>query len=98
MRDAGAVLRHTWWVLAVVLVAGGLVVALTAPALPGDAGWFAYTPLDDSDWNMSWGGSGTGSAVFVSRQQIVGWGVTALGLAVLAAGIGYRLGRRAGRG
>jgi heme/copper-type cytochrome/quinol oxidase subunit 1 len=98
MRDAGAVLRHAWWVLAVVLMVGGLAVVLTAPSLPGDAGWFAYTPLDDSGWNTTWGGSGTGSAVFVSRQQVVGWGVAAVGLLVLAAGIGYRVGRRAGRG
>jgi hypothetical protein len=88
-------LRHAWWVLAVVLVVGGPAVALTAQAPAGDYGWFAYTPLDQSDWSMSWLDSGTGSAWFVSRQQVFGWAVAALGLVVLAAGLGYRLGRRA---
>ncbi len=90
-------MRHAWWVLGVVLVIGGIVVALTAPAPPADVGWFAYTPLDDSSWSSLWDASGTSAARFVSRQQIVGWVVAVVGLLTLAAGLGYRLGRRAER-
>ena len=84
--------RHLWWVLGVALVVGGLVLVLTASPQPADMGWFAYTPLNDgSDWEMQWG---EGSAVFVTRTELLGWTGTASGLVVLASWAGYRLGRR----
>lgn len=88
-------LRHLWWLLGAVLVVGGVGVALTSRAAPTDVGWFAYTPLDqDAAWAMEWSGSGS-EAVIVARRQVVGWVVAAGGLVVLAAVLGYRLGRRA---
>jgi heme/copper-type cytochrome/quinol oxidase subunit 1 len=88
--------RHLWWVLGLVLVCGGLAVALSAQAGPDDFGWFAYTPLsDDPDWQMGWRGPmSNGSALILSRWQLAGAAGAALGLMVLAGGVGFRLGRR----
>ena len=73
--------------LGVALVVGGLVLVLTASPQPADMGWFAYTPLNDGpDWEMQWG---EGSAVFVTRTELLGWTGTASGLVVLASWAGY---------
>ena len=92
-------LRHLWWVFGVVLVCGGLAVALSSQAGPSDFGWFAHTPSDGNpDWHMSWRDPiGNGSTLIVSRWQLAGTAATALGLLALAAGAGFQLGRRRGR-
>lgn len=84
--------RFLWLALGVVLLGGGLVLALTAPsAMETDFGWFAYTPLeDDADWYMEWSDPG----YIVSRGLLAGVAVAGLGVLVLATGIAYRLGRR----
>jgi heme/copper-type cytochrome/quinol oxidase subunit 1 len=83
--------RHLWWILGLALVAGGVVLVLAGqPGGSADFGWTAYSPLDDSpDWRMSWG-----DATIVSRWQLVGGAVAAVGLMVVTAGIGFRLGQR----
>jgi heme/copper-type cytochrome/quinol oxidase subunit 1 len=88
--------RHLWWVLGLVLVCGGAVVALSAQAGPDDFGWFAYTPLsDDPDWHMGWSDiMSNGSALIVTRGQVAGIAAVALGLVVIAGGVGFRLGQR----
>ena len=85
--------------MGLVLVCGGLAVALSAQAGPDDFGWFAYTPSGDNpdqpDWHMTWGDPmSSGSALIVSRWQLAGAAAVALGLMILAAGTGFRLGRR----
>lgn len=76
---------------------GGVAVVLSAQAGPDDFGWFAYTPpSDDPDWHMSWRGP-TGSALIVSRGQLAGSVVVALGLMTIAGGAGLQLGRRRAR-
>lgn len=87
--------RFAWLAVGIALVAAGGVLAATSTVGPSDLGWFAYTPLDDPDWEMSWGDGGT--VVLVTRGRLVGYGVLVLGLLVLAAYAGYRLGRRAQR-
>ncbi|NYJ73082.1 hypothetical protein [Allobranchiibius huperziae] len=89
-------MRRAWWVLGLVLVGGGIALALSSQAGPSDFGWFAYAPLDDGSGGRL-GTSGSwwdGSASIVTRWQIVGCAVAVIGLMVLAAGIGFRLGRR----
>lgn len=88
--------RHLWWVLGLVLACSGVAVMLSAQAGPDDFGWFAYTPLsDDPDWHMGWSDPmSNGSALIVTRWQVAGSAVVALGLVVIAGGAGYRFGRR----
>ena len=88
--------RHLWWVLGLVLVCGGVAVTLSAQAGPDDFGWFAYTPpSDDPDWHMGWSDPiSSGSALIVTRWQAAGAVAVALGLVVIAGGVGFRLGRR----
>jgi len=90
------VFRHLWWVLGLVLVGGGVAIAMSSRTSPSDFGWFAYTPLhDDADWHMTWGDSlSNGSASIVARWQMAGYGVAVMGLTVLSAGISFQLGRR----
>ncbi|MBO1756346.1 hypothetical protein [Allobranchiibius sp. CTAmp26] len=89
-------IRRVWWVLGLVLMGGGVAIALLSQARTSDVGWFAYTPLNDGSGghlggiDSPWGGS----AFIITRWQIVGTAVAALGLMVLAAGIGFRLGWR----
>ena len=75
---------------------GGVVIAFSAQAGPADLGWFAYTPLsNDSDWRKTWNDSrSNGSALIVSRWQLAGYAVAAIALMVVAAGVGFHLGRR----
>ena len=94
----GVARRWLWLVAGLLLVAAGVVVALTAPSGPTDTGWFAYTPLEDGrDWAMEWeDGDGTTTAALVlTRQHVLGYAVIALGVLVAASGAAYRLGRRA---
>lgn len=88
--------RHLWWVLGLVLVCGGVVVMVTARAGPDDFGWFAYAPpSDDPDWHMGWSDpASSGSALIVSRRQLAGSVAVALGLVVVAGGVGFQVGRR----
>ena len=88
--------RYLWLVAALALVVAGVVMAVTAPSRPADFGWFAYTPLEgNADWAMEWDdGDGATSAVVLTQQVLVGYGVITLGLLVLVAGLAYRLGRR----
>lgn len=90
--------RYLWWILGLVLVGAGVLIALSARPGPADFGWFAYTPLDDQpDWSMGWSDPfSSGSAMIVSRWQLVGGVVAAIGLMVVASGIGFHLGRRRG--
>ena len=83
--------------MGLVLVCGGLAVALSSQAGPNDFGWFAYTPpAGNPDWQMTWSDPMTnGSALIVSRWQLAGSAAAALGLVTIAAGTGFRLGRRA---
>jgi hypothetical protein len=74
----------------VLLVVGVGVAVLAAPA-PTDLGWFAYTPLDGGRVELS------GPVVLVARARLVGAAVAALGLVVLAAGLGYLVGRHQSR-
>ncbi|VXB43764.1 hypothetical protein [Nocardioides sp. AX2bis] len=88
--------RHLWWILGLVLVVGGVVLGLANQPGPADFGWFAYTPLsEDPDWTMGWGDSPLdGSVVIVSWWQLAGAALAAIGLLVVAAAVGFRLGRR----
>ncbi len=81
--------RHLWWVLGLVLLGAGVALALTSRSEPTDFGWFAYTPLEGPVGQFP-----ASQAYLVSRGAICGAGVAALGLLVLAAGLGYVLGRR----
>lgn len=96
VSDTRCVLRHLWWVLGLVLVCGGGAVALSAQAGPDDFGWFAYTPPSHNpDWHMGWSDPmSNGSPLIVSRWQLAGSAVVALGLMVIAGGAGFQLGRR----
>ena len=84
--------RHVWWILGLVLVGVGVALVLIGRGGPADFGWTAYTPLsEDPDWEMHWGGD---PAWVVSRWQLVGSGAVVIGLALLAGGFGFQLGRR----
>lgn len=82
--------------MGLVLVCGGLAVALTSQPGPNDFGWFAYTPSGDNpDWHMNWSDPmSNGTALILSRWQLAGSVVAALGLMTIAAGTGFQLGRR----
>ncbi len=92
IADTRRVRRLLWWGLGLVLVVGGLAIALSTRAGPTDFGWFAYTPLnDDPTWYMGWS---DGAGLIVSRWQLAGCAVAAIGMMVMAAGIGFHVGRR----
>lgn len=83
--------RH-WWVLGLVLLLAG-VVALAVQGDPRDGqfGWFAYTPLDGGSAELSFDG---GVLLFVTTGRLLAAIGALLGLLVLAAALGHRLGRR----
>lgn len=88
-------LRHLWWILGLALVGGGLALVLFARVGTADFGWVAYTPQSDQpDWYTAWGDASSGSAVVLSRGQLVGSASMAAGLAVIASGLGFLVGRR----
>jgi len=71
--------------------------ACVAPYLPACAANASLpTPLtDDPDWHMSWSAPlGSGSSLIVSRWQLTGAALVALGLMVTAGRVGFQLGRR----
>ncbi|CAM3846737.1 hypothetical protein [Nocardioides zeicaulis] len=87
--------RHLWWVLGLALVLVGGALALTTQEAPEDFGWFAYTPGGNPSWFAGEDRTGGWSSTFlVSRAQLAGTGLAALGLLALAAGAGFRFGRR----
>ncbi len=94
--DTDRVRRQLWWIVGLGLVVGGVAIALSTPASPTEFGWFAFTPSSRrSDWHMGWGDPlHDGSVVIVSRRALAGCGLTGLGALILAAGIGFHLGRR----
>lgn len=87
------VLRRYWWrVLGVVVVMLGLVLLTTSGAWGDSAasfGWFAYSPLTDSDF-----ASLEQELTRRALQMWTGVFVTVAGLLVIAVGVGYRLGQR----
>ena len=79
-------------VVAVVAGAGVLVVAgvvLVVTSAPVTFGWFAYAPLSGQRMPTA-----LDHAVVLSRQQGVGALAVVVGVAVLAAALGYAVGRR----
>jgi len=78
-------------VAGLLVVVVGVVWALLAPPA-GPYGWFAYTPLDPE---LS--ASGGDESVVLSTGQVVGIVIAAVGVVVLAAWAGFRLGRRRAR-
>lgn len=89
MPHHGPVIRHLGWALGAVLVAVGLVVALSSEP-SGDFGWYAYTPLGDG----AEVGDPFGDIVLMSTRQVLGWAVAGVGAVVAAAGLGFVVGRR----
>ncbi|KQP63525.1 hypothetical protein [Nocardioides sp. Leaf285] len=86
-----------WWLASTALVLAGVVLLLTTQADPTGDGWFAYAPLDpQADWVMGWDDTVSADATYLSTWQLVGLGLAALGLVLLAARAGYARGRRAG--
>jgi heme/copper-type cytochrome/quinol oxidase subunit 1 len=86
------VLRWYWWLaVGVIGVVAGVGLIATSNAWGGSSsefGWFAYTPLSDSEVSVA--------DEFTSRvdQLWVGVAVAVVGLLVIAVGVGYRLGQR----
>ncbi len=78
------------------LVGAGLTIGLSSQPGVADFGWFAYAPPPgDSDWQMGWSDAAIdGSSLIVARWQLAGGAVAAVGLLVLVAGVGFRLGQR----
>lgn len=91
---SGAALRRNLWVIAgLALLLLGVGLFLTSPSgsdSARDFGWFAYTPLEEGD---DFGVVLGNDFVIVSRDQLVAGLLAAVGLVVMAAGIGYRAGR-----
>ncbi|MEE2522305.1 hypothetical protein V1639_03265 [Pseudarthrobacter sp. J75] len=75
-------------VLAVAVAVTGLVVILTSSPTQG---WFAYAPLS-TDFGFV-----AGNAVILNRQELAGWAVVGLGIALLVFWLGYRIGTRNAR-
>lgn len=73
--------------LAVVLVLGGVALVATSP--PVTFGWFAYAPLSGDSFP-----SPLSNALVLSRRQSLGAGAAGVGLVLLAAVVGYVVGRR----
>ena len=77
------------------LSVGGVVLALRQPTIY-DFGMFAYSPDAAGERPFEVGlsfGHGGGLWLFTSGQ-LVGWALLGVGLILLAAGLGYRTGRR----
>lgn len=96
LADTCQVLRRAWWILGLVLVGAVAAVALSSQAGTSEFGWFAYAPVGGgSDGLVSGGGSvWSGTALILTRWQVVGCAVVAFGLIALTAGLGFHLGRR----
>ncbi|MEQ7849271.1 hypothetical protein [Nocardioides kribbensis] len=84
-----------WWLASAALVLAGVVLLLTTQADPTGDGWSAYAPLDpQADWVMGWDDTVSVDGTFLSTWQLVGLGLAALGLVLVAARAGYLCGRR----
>lgn len=70
--------------LLLAVVGTGVLVAAGDPGT-GEAGWFAYTPLDPG---------GDVTVVWVTRERVVGVAAALVGLLVAVGAAGYALGRR----
>ena len=82
--------RFLWLVVGLGLLAFGayLVIYLDGSV---DFGWYAYTPDEAETRALDSGGDVT----VLSRTQLLGAGCAAAGLAVIAAELGFRAGRKA---
>ncbi|GAA5144068.1 hypothetical protein GCM10023340_11000 [Nocardioides marinquilinus] len=81
-----------WGVLALGLAAAGAVVLLVADRPRTDYGWFAYTELDVD-------GAVAPGTRFVTETQLLGAGLAAAGVVLVALWVGFWLGsRRVARG
>ena len=74
-----------WLASGAVLMVVGAVVVFTMNSAP-DLGWFAYSPGNGLEM--------TGSAVLLSRVQVIGLSLGVLGLVILTSGAGYLVGQR----
>jgi hypothetical protein len=88
----GAAVRRFWWLgLGVVAIIAGLSVAVASHTWGESSfGWFAYSPLSEDGPTIS---------EQLSRrtdQFWIGVVVIVVGLVLIAAGLGYRRGLRAG--
>ena len=83
-----AALVKRWWVLAigVALVISGMVIAGSQPV---SFGWFAYAPLSNSTYMPAF------SPVVAMPTEAAA--LLAIGAVLVAAWVGFRLGRRAPR-
>jgi len=79
-----------WPLVGALALVSGLALARLAPEA-GGFGWFAYTPLSSERPGVIL------DFVLVSRAQLAGFLLAALGVVVLAGWVGYRLGRRGRR-
>lgn len=95
-------MRRLWWLAGLLLVVAGVVVVMVADPTSQDFGWIASTPihgrLADYDHHCTspcTGFSfGDGGLVLLGAGQLVGIGITGIGLLVLAGALGFTLGRR----
>ena len=78
---------RTLTVVGLVLLVGGLPLALTMPA---DQAWFAWM----CDQSLAAGVVASGRILILGLPQFVGYGAALLGLLLLAVSAGYVLGRR----
>jgi hypothetical protein len=78
--------RFLWLVVGLGLLAFGIYLVIV---LDGslDFGWYAYTPGEEER-------ALEGDVTVLSRTQVLGAGCAAAGLAVLAAELGFRAGRK----
>jgi heme/copper-type cytochrome/quinol oxidase subunit 1 len=82
----------SWWrrylvlVVGVVMVVAGGAVLLLAPTAVPVYGWTAYTPLSS--------GTDYSRTSYLTQQHLIGALVVVVGLIVVAAAIGFRLGAR----
>lgn len=97
--DTGLVLRRLWWLLGLGLVAAGVVVGLSTRPDGSEFSWYVDTlSMGGSEWEMGWSDPVIdGTVVVVSWWQVAGYAAAMVGVAMLAAGIGFGLGRRGAR-
>jgi hypothetical protein len=80
-------MRRYLWAATVLTLLIVTVVLFVTSTDDGEYGWFAYTPGSD-EFDIG------PDLVIMSHARIAAWSAGALTLMVLAAGIGYALGRR----
>jgi hypothetical protein len=94
--DDRRVLRRLWWIAGLVLIAGGVAIALVSRPEAVDARWFVYTPMSDApDGWRGWDEPQLGTSAWIlSPWQVAGCVLAVLGLLAVARGVGFRMGRR----